>query len=108
MSEHLLTPAQHGGSVRAALGDTLLLRLPENPTTGYRWQFELPAGLGVSSDDFVMATSAAGAGGERTLRLLASAPGLHRLAAALRRPWETSGAAGGEPAGLFVVTITVA
>lgn len=42
------------------------------------------------------ASGAPGAGGVRTFRLRATAPGSHRVTAALRRSWET-GAAGDPP-----------
>ena len=104
MHEHLLTQAEHGGSVRVAIGDTILVRLHESPTTGYRWQFELPAALSLSADDFVVAGVAAGAGGERVIRLLASAPGCHELRATLRRSWLPDA----EPSARFAVTVDVA
>lgn len=103
MAEHLLTPAQHGGSLRAAVGDDLLLRLPENPTTGYRWAFSLPAGLSPVADDYTAAGSAPGGGGERVLRLRATTPGRHAITAALQRSWD----AGGAPQASFSATVEV-
>ncbi|MFT7724793.1 MAG: protease inhibitor I42 family protein [Roseateles sp.] len=87
MAEHLLTQAQHGGALRATVGDDVLLRLPENPTTGYRWELAVPPGLSLLADEQVPAGSAPGGGGERVLRLRAIAPGCHAVNAALRRAW---------------------
>lgn len=40
------------GEVRVALGDDVVVRLPENATTGYRWQVEtLDGALRVATDD---------------------------------------------------------
>jgi inhibitor of cysteine peptidase len=36
----VVTDADKGGKVRLQLGDTLELRLPSNPTTGYMWYVE--------------------------------------------------------------------
>jgi inhibitor of cysteine peptidase len=103
MAQHLLTQAQHGGALHAAVGDDVLLRLPENPTTGYRWEFSLPAGLSQAADDFAAAGGAPGGGGERVVRLQATAPGRHTVTAALRRSWD----AGGPPQASFSATIEV-
>lgn len=103
MAQHLLTPAQHGSALRAALGDDVLLRLPENPTTGYRWVFSLPAGLSQVADDYAAAGSAPGSGGERVLHLRAAAPGQHVVTAVLNRAWDT----GAAPQGSFSATVEV-
>jgi inhibitor of cysteine peptidase len=70
-------------------GDAVVVRLPENPTTGYRWQFDAAVGLTVSGESFSPGSAAPGAAGERALRLVAAAPGTYLFTAALRRPWET-------------------
>ena len=103
MSELVVTDVHSGSTVRVAPGDAVLVRLPESPTTGYRWQFDVAGALAVSGDTFASGSAAPGAGGERTLRLVASAPGSHSLTAVLRRPWET----GVAPQATFTVTVEV-
>ena len=102
MSEHLLTTAHNGSTVHAAVGDAVVLHLSERPTTGYRWHFDVPAGLKVLDDDFAVAGSAPGAGGQRGLRLNAAKPGRYALSAALRRD------PGSEATTSFAVTVEVA
>lgn len=82
-----LGAADDGRSVELRPGQVVVLRLPENPTTGYRW--EAPAGLALLADSFEPGGAAAGAAGLRVLRFEAGA-GSYRFD--LRRPW-----GGGEP-----------
>ena len=93
-----LTEADAGGETAVGVGQEVVLRLGENRTTGYRWQLSVPPeGLAVEDDSFTAGVPAApGAGGVRTFRLRATAPGSHRVTAALRRSWET-GSAGDPP-----------
>lgn len=57
--------------VEARPGDTVTIRLPENPTTGYSW--ELPGGYEVAANEFSGqggSGAGAGAGGERVVTLI--------------------------------------
>ena len=104
MAETLLTDADNGVTVRVAAGDVVVVRLPENPTTGYRWQTSVAPGLALGGDEFATTSSSApGAPGQRTLRLAARDVGVFHVHAALRRPWESSGA----PKAEFSVTVEV-
>jgi len=103
VSEVVVTKANAGGTVRVTTGDAVVVRLPENPTTGYRWQFEAVVGLTVSGESFSPDSSAPGAAGERALRLVGSTPGSFVFTAALRRPWEI----GIPPQDIFSITIEV-
>jgi len=84
--------APSGSRHALARGDELTLTLPENPTTGFLWQFtrsgpgelepiddRLGAGPGVS---------APGASGHRQVRFVARQPGEVTLEAMLRRAWD--------------------
>ena len=55
--------------VHVRTGEPVVLRLEENPTTGYRWRLKnFPEGkLRVISDKFTLAGDAYGAGGVREL-----------------------------------------
>ena len=76
----------HDGSVlRLPQGDVLLIRLPENPTTGYRWQFSQSGSgaLQVSEDRFEAHphsdAAAPGANGLRVIRFNATQRGQVRM-----------------------------
>ena len=89
-----LTEADAGGEHALGVGQEVVLRLPENRTTGYRWQLAVPEGVDLTDDGHAPAASGApGAGGVRTFRLRPTAPGTHRVTAALRRSWESPEAA---------------
>ena len=40
MSQIRLTSSDAGKKVEMAVGDVLVISLPENPTTGFRWTFD--------------------------------------------------------------------
>jgi inhibitor of cysteine peptidase len=85
-----LTDADNGRSLDAHVGDTLLLRLPENATTGYRWSFDgLDTTIASARDgDYARSSGAVGSGGEVTWTLTAIAPGTTKLRLKLWREWE--------------------
>lgn len=89
-----LTEADASAERALAVGEELVVRLPENRTTGYRWHLSVPdEGLEVADDSYEPPDAARpGSGGTRTVRLRATRAGTYRLAGALRRPWEGEGA----------------
>ncbi|SFA96622.1 Predicted secreted protein [Poseidonocella pacifica] len=58
-----------GRKVVVRPGSEILLRLPENPTTGYRWSAPTDAGIELLSDGYAKEMGAPGAGTERIFRL---------------------------------------
>ena len=61
-----LTKANNGQSIEVRQGDEIILRLPENPTTGYGWHIDRADGL---SPETVRAHDGLGpAGSEPTAR----------------------------------------
>ena len=81
------------GAATLSRNDELVLRLPENPTTGYRWEVTQSAAgtLRLIDDRFVAGGGLApGAGGQRVIRFAALAPGNVQISAVMRRSWETS------------------
>jgi inhibitor of cysteine peptidase len=98
-----LGEADDGKPLALQRGQRVLLRLPETPTTGYRW--EPPPEVTLLADDFapLQAEAAAGTGGMRTLCFeLASATTTGPVRFELRRAW-----GGGPPAGSFTLQVTV-
>jgi predicted secreted protein len=103
----VLGPADHGSTQRLALGQRLVLRLPEVPTSGYRWQGAdalAPDGALrlVSSDHELPALGAVGGQGMRCMVLEACAPGQ----VGLHLQQSRAGAAGA-PTGHFELTVHV-
>lgn len=98
----ILSEQDSGRTIAMRTGETLVLHLNENPTTGYRWSVELSEGLEQISDEF-NAGEAIGAAGVRVLQFRATKTGRHQLQAKHWRTWE------GESSVIarFVVNVTV-
>ena len=82
------------------VGEELVLRLSENPTTGYAWEIAQsgPGVLRVVANGFEQggspgAAAMPGAGGQRVVRLVANGAGTVRLSAVQKRPWDAPGVA---------------
>ncbi|SEN63518.1 inhibitor of cysteine peptidase [Pseudomonas sp. ok272] len=89
-------------------GQNLILTLPSNPTTGYRWAIQDSAGgvLRTISPEVYSNpkdSGLVGAGGQSTWRFQTFATGNGRLRLTSQRPWEPEA----EPAQTFDCTITV-
>jgi len=80
-------------TVEAQVGDILTLRLPENPSTGYRWEVEVGSVVEVVSDSFALEGDGIGAGGEREFVFCIRQPGSDIIKMMLRRSWESETAA---------------
>jgi inhibitor of cysteine peptidase len=85
MADIVATEADHAKSLKARVGDTIVLRLQESPTTGYRWAISRGT---PENDEFVLESNAIGAGGIRVFRFPMQAPGAVTLELALARAWE--------------------
>jgi predicted secreted protein len=77
-----------GKTVVLAAGQTLVVRLPERPATGYLWTVESSGLMRVADSEFFPAGMGVGASGTRQLRLTAESSGRTEIALALRRAWE--------------------
>ncbi|MGD6741646.1 protease inhibitor I42 family protein [Streptomyces sp. BH106] len=87
MSEIHLSAGDSEVTVR--LGDVVVVRLPENGTTGYQWQVQdVEGGLEVTGSDFLPPGEVVpGGGGTRVLRVRPTKAGDGRLALHLKQPW---------------------
>ena len=102
MAVRRIDASQRGGRVRVAAGDLVQISLPENPSTGYRWELDrLPVGTHLVGDHVERRRQAApGAAGLRVLTIRVHKGGT--LSACLRRAWEAAA-----PVATFTVTVTV-
>ena len=89
-----LTKANNGQSVEVRQGDEIILRLPENPTTGYRWHIDRADGLETEMSEHTTGSDRPdpnprlGRGGVREFRFRAKEPGARRLDLKHWREWE--------------------
>jgi inhibitor of cysteine peptidase len=87
-----LTKADSAKSVEARPGDLIIIRLPENPTTGFRWTVDKvdPLCGEAQESSFSPARDATvGGGGERTFSFQVKGEGgTGNIGLKLRREWE--------------------
>jgi len=104
-----VTDADNGKTVTITKGQSLLLKLQSNPTTGYKWAvsstdrtFGYPA-----SERFVKNSDAVGSGGLQRFTWKTNSPldltGTHKVTLEYKRSWETQAA----PAKTFTFTVKV-
>jgi inhibitor of cysteine peptidase len=87
----LLGPRDRGSSVEAREGDAIVVELPENPTTGYRWAVHrIDSGvLALEASDFRSPPGTAmGASGQRSLLFRVTGEGRANVELKLWRDWE--------------------
>jgi predicted secreted protein len=100
---------QSGSSVHLSVGDEIVVRVPEVPTTGYAWTVStVDPALRLVESTFVPPVGngsepAPGAGGQRIIRLRAAAAGEAGAELALKRAWEAEAA----PTETFTIHATV-
>jgi len=86
-----LGPGDAGREVRVAAGGSIVLELPENPTTGVRWNLAaVPAALVLVRDDYRAspADTGIGAGTTRILEFRGDTPGRYALHLRRQQEWE--------------------
>ena len=93
----VINEASSGQTVELSTGQVMELRLPENPTTGFRWHVTSPGGPAcrIVSDTYEPPNLAPpGAGGAHVWRVEAVQPGLCNLTLRYSRSWDTEAASG--------------
>ena len=91
MSQHSLSIADSGKTIAVKRGDTLTIKLAENPTTGYRWSEPSLDNTGVilQRSQFINSGgNTPGAGGQRVLTVHAEKLGQTTLSLKNWRDWE--------------------
>ncbi len=79
-------------SMRVHVGQTFEVSLEGNPTTGFRWEMQLPSAaaalVAFENENFEANTSQVGAPAVQRFRFSALAPGRVNLVFKYRRAWE--------------------
>ena len=89
--EMTLTRGDNGKTIEVQAGDNVVVRLEENPTTGFVWAIDQDNDdiLPLQNSDYTMAPSAGiGGGGQRSLTFKAQKAGTVSLQLKLWREWE--------------------
>jgi inhibitor of cysteine peptidase len=106
MTALTLTEADDGRIISAHPGDEVVIRLPENPTTGCRWSIERIEGPFLhEGDSFALGSDVKiGSGGVRELRFLATDAATARIQLKRWQAWEGEQSVDAR----FTVTIMIA
>lgn len=91
MSEIVIVQSDQGKTFEARQGDSILIRLAENPTTGYRWEVDVADDriIALQDSDYTEAPGAGiGGGGTRTFTFKAQSPGTVQVRLKLMRKWK--------------------
>jgi inhibitor of cysteine peptidase len=75
---------------RVHIGDQLILRFQENPTTGYIWSLSsvVPSNVQISGDGYIQEGGGIGAGGKHQFRFICKSRINYDLQFELKRPWQ--------------------
>ncbi len=95
MSEVSISKSDLGKTVHVHKGDSISVKLDENPTTGYRWVVETVDNqiLELLGSSYSPLETGIGAGGLRSFNFLVKLQGKANLQLKLIREWESSSAA---------------
>jgi predicted secreted protein len=97
-----LGPESNGAALNAKVGETITVRLPESPMTGFRWRPDLDADrIQITADQYQGPDQPRGAPGVHLFGLLPTCPGVTALRLVKERSWE------GKPTDEFAVTLDV-
>jgi inhibitor of cysteine peptidase len=101
-----LTDNDSGKTIAMKVGQSLAIRLPANPTTGYSWTLaDKPELLPLRKSEYVAGAGkdgAMGAGGTQVFGFAAADSGTATIKLNYRRPWEND-----PPARSFTVTVNI-
>jgi inhibitor of cysteine peptidase len=93
--QQVITEAENGTNISLENGSTFILRLKENPTTGYSWELNLSQGLNNISGKYYppeqpegIKKPLVGAGGVHVWEIKAVAEGSQQVTGIYKRSWE--------------------
>ncbi len=92
MSEIVILDSDQGKTIEAHRGDSITIRLTENPTAGYHWEISGTNNhlVEFQSSDYLKPSKAViGSGGTRIFRFKVLSNGTDKIQIRLRRSWES-------------------
>ncbi len=90
MSTIKLTKSQQGNTISFNEGDKILIELPENPTTGFKWELNYNSKFNVKESFISFDENSVGGGGVAHFELTPiGSLSNEKLIFYLKRPWET-------------------
>jgi inhibitor of cysteine peptidase len=91
MKKLLITEVDRGKTFEIQLGNLIVIQLPENPTTGFRWKVQEINSqlLSVQRSNYsISSDSGVGGGGTRTFVLTTLREGFTKVVLKLSQEWE--------------------
>jgi inhibitor of cysteine peptidase len=91
LKHQAITEDDTGKTINLENGETFYLKLPENPSTGYRWELNLTQGLNILSDEYIQDPAPegyTGVSGTHQWKIKAIAEGSQQIKGIYKRPWE--------------------
>jgi inhibitor of cysteine peptidase len=88
---HQFSETDSQSTAYAIVGDTIIVELKENPTTGYSWNMTYSKGLKLTEDAFLETSTnvtLVGAGGSHMWTFEVTETGEQNISAIYKRPWE--------------------
>ncbi len=94
--DRVIDETQNGKTIKVKAGETVVIKLAGNPSTGYTWKLDssaTPAGLTLGKLDFTTPPQPpgqirVGAGGTYQMRVEAKSVGSNKVELSYLRPWE--------------------
>jgi predicted secreted protein len=86
-----LSSKDNGTTIKVSAGDSIVLKLDENPTTGYHWVIAFSGGLDVASNEYKQQSDTqdlVGAGGTHTWNIDVTGTGSQTITASYVGPGE--------------------
>ena len=83
-----------GSTLKADVGDVIVVRLAENPTTGFSWKMAPSSGLEIESDEYVADDAPddmVGVGGTHEWRIKVTGAGEQTIKGDYRQEWNPDG-----------------
>lgn len=85
----VLAASDNGKIIQVSVGSEVELRLPDNPSTGYKWTFKADENLlSIREGEYVQLSNQVGGGGERQWIITAKKPGTTQVNFKRWREWE--------------------
>ncbi len=93
----------NGKTISTSDGSKFIIRLEENPTTGFAWNESVTSGLTIVDSKYISGGNMPGAGGIHEYTIKASGKGQQQFSAIYKRSWEPT--TGNETKYLLTVSV---
>lgn len=89
--QQMYTESDNGKTISVSVGEPFMVRLAENPSTGYSWNLTHDDGLKLDNDQYVareVPANIVGSGGNHEWTFTPKKPGTYVISGIYKRPWE--------------------